>query len=356
VLAALRVAALRRLLRVLLRAPIVRRRLQRARREAIDRDGLDPDIAALLGLEDATEFRGSLRTAEAARRKSATTSAILDDPPHGDVETSDRTFLGGSICARLYRPRGLAAPSPALVYLHGGGFTTGDLDTHATLCRRLALAGSMRVIAVAYRRAPEHRFPAALDDARAAFRAIRDDATSLGIDPHRLAIGGDSAGANLAAVVARDPSSRAALQVLIYPCVDATCSAPSHRTRGAGYGLTPASLAWYYDQYLGDDASLRVHPDVSPARASDLAGAAPALVYTAGFDPLCDEGETYAQQLRDAGVEARHVRFRGLIHGFVRMTGISRGALAATETIGRETGEALRAVKAGAGRASSLVD
>jgi acetyl esterase len=230
----------------------------------------------------------------------------------------------GPIPLRLYRPAGVADSRrlPVLVYFHGGGWVIGDLETHDVLCRQVTAEAGVSVVAVDYRLAPEHKYPAAVDDAWAATRWIVAHAAELGIDAERVAVGGDSAGGNLAAVVAlfaRDASApRIALQLLIYPVTDLASESQSYADLADGYMLTRDSMRWFRAQYLSkeeDAANWRV----SPLRAPSLAGAAPALVITAGYDPLRDEGDAYARRLREAGVTVDAVCFGGMIHGFVPM-------------------------------------
>ncbi len=338
-----RVAVLRPLVRAIFASIPLRDRLARSR---VAR-GLDPDLAVLLALDarthDSEIWKGS---PERARHKIAVSAAIVEDPPPGEVAVDDRSFRGpgGELRARRYVPAGLAAPSPGLVFFHGGGWVTGNLDTHDPLCRLLALEGRLRVVAIDYRLAPEHPFPAAVDDAIAAFRWVAAAAESLGIDPLRLAVGGDSAGGNLSAVVSlrtRDDARRPALAALLYPAVDGTCSSASHRELGTGYFLTSEAIAWYMNHYFGKDPRTRLGPDASPLLASDLAGSPPTLVVTAAFDPLRDEGIAYAARLRDAGVPVREERMAGMIHGFLN-AGLSRGAQASTARLARTIGQALR--------------
>ncbi|HSE95538.1 MAG TPA: alpha/beta hydrolase [Methylomirabilota bacterium] len=228
---------------------------------------------------------------------------------------------GGTIAMRLYRPAG-RAPFPALVFYHGGGWVIGDLDTHDGLCRALTNAAGCVVASVDYRLAPEHRFPTAAEDAHAAAAWLARHAPELGVDARRIAVGGDSAGGNLAAVVAlmaRDRGGPAlAFQLLVYPVTDRDLDTPSYRENAEGYLLTREAMRWFWDHYLGDTGTGH-HPYASPLRAERLTGLPPALVQTAGFDPLRDEGEAYATRLRAAGVPVTLTRYPGMIHGFLRM-------------------------------------
>jgi len=235
-----------------------------------------------------------------------------------------RDLLADGIPARLYRPRGVPAstPLPGLIFFHGGGWVIGDLETHDVLCRQLTAGAGISVVSVDYRLAPEHKFPAAADDAWAATRWVAAHAAELAIDARRLAVGGDSAGGNLAAVVAllardhRAPSL--ALQVLIYPVTDVATAWPSYSQFAEGFMLTRDSMQWFIAQYLAPEAD-GGDWRVSPLRAPSLADVAPALVVTAGFDPLRDEGDAYAHKLREAGVRVDHISYGGMIHGFVPM-------------------------------------
>jgi acetyl esterase len=233
----------------------------------------------------------------------------------------------GSTPVRLYRPHGVADPSPALVFFHGGGFAVGSLDSHDAMCRQMAAQVPCTVIAVDYRCAPEHPFPAAPDDALEAFRAVAQQAQALGLDPARLGICGDSAGGTLAAGVALDTRGddvRPCLQVLIYPCLDLTLSFPSIDTLGTGFLLEKVGLAWFRDTYLGDHDPR--DPRASPWWCADLSGAPPALVVTAGFDPLRDEGDAYAAKLAQHGVPVVHHSAAGMFHGFWNTSGCIRQA------------------------------
>ena len=229
----------------------------------------------------------------------------------------------GAIALRLYRPLAAADGSlPVLVYFHGGGWTIGDLDTHDVLCRQLANGSGCAVVSVDYRMGPEHRFPAAVDDCLAATAWIASPASSLGLDPRRLAVGGDSAGGNLAAVVAllaRDRAGPAiAWQLLIYPATDMRRGHPSHTTNGRGYLLETATIDYYHDHYIDDPA----HDHdwrASPLLHEDLSGLPPALVLTAGYDPLRDEGLDYADALAAAGSRSTCICFERQLHGFITM-------------------------------------
>ena len=230
----------------------------------------------------------------------------------------------GPIPLRSYRPAGSNADAtlPVLVYYHGGGWVIGDLDTHDTLCRQLANLSGCAVIAVDYRMGPEHRFPAAVDDCIAATRWIHANAGTLKVDPVRLAVGGDSAGGNLAAVVAlaaRDSGDLPiAFQLLIYPATDQRRGSPSHTSNGEGYLLTRDTIRYFHDHYLPDPAQ-DLDWRASPLLHADHARLPPAFVLTAGYDPLRDEGLQYAQKLSEAGNRAALVNFERQIHGFILM-------------------------------------
>jgi acetyl esterase len=216
------------------------------------------------------------------------------------------------------------------VFFHGGGFVCGDLDTHDAPCRVLCRHGGVHVLSVDYGLAPEHPFPAYVDDAVAAFGWAVEHAAELGADPARVAIGGDSAGGTLAAIAsrlaARDGGPVPAAQVLVYPATDRTRTTPSLERFAEGFFLTARDIEWYFDQYTGGTGAGREDPLVSPLLAPDLGGLAPALVVTAGFDPLRDEGEAYAHALRAAGTPALLRRMPELVHGFVNFGGVSRAS------------------------------
>lgn len=343
-----RIRAGRRFARLAFGIPSVYGRLRDLRRADLAR-GLDPDVAVMLAAGELIGQTAAVaKTPAFERREMAISIGMADEAPLGAVDVRDLRVPGAAdmLEARLYAPRDLPAPSPGLVFVHGGGWVTGDLDTHDGLCRRLALTGRLRVLAVAPRLAPEHPFPAPVDDSVAAFRYVAGRARELGFDPARLGIGGDSAGGNLSAVVGLETRAdviRPKLTALLYPALDATCSQPSHRTNGRGYFLTEASIRWYLRHYLGDDPRLPTDPRVSPFHAPDLRGAPEALVVVAGFDPLLDEGLRYAERLEEAGTRVTTMRFDALPHGFALMTRLSRASLSATTAIAERTGELLRA-------------
>jgi len=245
---------------------------------------------------------------------------------------------GGDIALRLVRPAGSApgAKLPVLVYYHGGGWVIGDLDSHDVVCRKLAHEGELIVISVDYRLAPEHKFPAAADDAIAATKWVAANATTLGIDAAQILVGGDSAGGNLAAVVAisaRDGNGPAiAGQVLIYPATDFAMTHPSHSEPETSLLLTHSVIRWFKDHYLGD-ADINDWR-ASPARATTLEGLPPAYVLTAGADPLRDEGDEYAARLKEAGVAVTYRHFPGQFHGFFTMGKLLQQANVAASEIG----------------------
>jgi acetyl esterase len=309
---------------------------------------LDPDARALIDLMAA---RGvppthTLAPAEARRLYRERRSFTQPEPPAmaevRDLRTADAP---GGVALRLYRPPQAAPVSPALVYYHGGGWTIGDLDTHDVLCRQLAQRADCVVVAVDYRLGPEHRFPAAVDDCLAATRWVQAHAKALGIDGTRLAIGGDSAGGNLAAVTAialRDGGDALPrLQLLIYPATDMRAVAPSHTTNAQGYVLTADSIAYYRGHYVPEAAQWSDWR-ASPLLHMDLSRLPPALVLTAGFDPLRDEGRQYADALSKAGVPTQYVCFERQIHGFITMGRVIAEANTAVALCAQAVANAMR--------------
>jgi acetyl esterase len=248
------------------------------------------------------------------------------DPPQvGEAIDGDFAGPGGKIRFRRYRPQSAATgPLPTLIYYHGGGFVIGNIETHDSTCRRLANKSRCQVISIDYRLSPEHPFPAPTDDGVAAFRHIRDNAASFGVDPSRITVGGDSAGGAIAAVVCqavRDAgdSQGPAFQMLIYPATDSSKKSASRVAFAEGYFLTKELMDWFWKAYVpaGTDlADLRL----SPLLAKDFTGLPPAFVLTAGYDPLRDEGRAYADRLIEAGIKTTYVNYPGTIHGFFSLT------------------------------------
>ncbi|HJX43966.1 MAG TPA: alpha/beta hydrolase [Geodermatophilus sp.] len=297
---------------------------------------VDPHIAALLTmLEESGAPPMAEGSPEAGRAFYLALTHGVRTPeqvvPVGGTE--DRTVPGaeGDLRARVYRPDA-AGPLPTVVFLHGGGWVIGDLDTHDNMARNVCRHAEAVVVAVDYRLAPEHPFPAAADDAVAATRWIAQHLDEFGGDP-RLAVAGDSAGGNLAAVVAqalRDDGTPLAAQFLVYPAVDAEGEYPSRVENAKGYFLEKDTMDWFYGHYAGawEDAK---DARLSPLHHGDLAGLPPAVVVTAEYDPLRDEGEAYGKALEAAGVHAEVLRYDGMIHGFFDMGGASPAAQAAIE-------------------------
>jgi acetyl esterase len=288
---------------------------------------VDPQIQALL---DRMKASGAppmheLSVAE-ARKAFVAASAGVNGPPVQVAAVADRTVPGpaGEIPVRVYTPHG-EPPFPIVVYFHGGGWVVGTLDTYDPLCRALAAAVPAVVVSVGYRLAPEDRFPAAAEDAYAATVWASRNAAALGGAQHRLAVAGDSAGGNLAAVVAlaaRDRGGPAlGFQLLVYPILDAAMDTASYRDKADGYYLEAATMRWYWGHYLGGADGAR--PDASPLRAAALGGLPPALVLVAEHDVLRDEGEAYAERLHAAGGRARASRYDGMVHGFVRWRAVT---------------------------------
>ncbi len=272
--------------------------------------------------------RGSVfdaRSADEARKIYAGTTKIFapQAPQIAGVEDREIPGPGQPIPARLYRPKSDEDRLPVLVYFHGGGWVFGDLDTHDALCRIVADGAGCLVAAIDYRLAPEHKYPAGLEDCLAATRWIAENAEAIGGDAGNLAVGGDSAGGNLAAAVAqraRDGGGPAlAFQWLIYPALDFTADNASVRDNGEGYLLTKQAIDWTRDQYLADPGKEASDPGASPGLARDLAGLPPALVQTAQYDPLRDEAKDYAERMAAAGVPVESIGYDGMVHGFMRM-------------------------------------
>ena len=268
------------------------------------------------------------------RQQLRTMVTLMDEPAPPLPRVEDIRIPGpaGEIPARVYAPS-VGAALPVVAYFHGGGWVQGDLETHHGLCARLAKHGGVLVVAVDYRLAPEHKFPAAVEDCLAAYRWLRVHGRDVGADPGRVAVAGDSAGGNLSAVVSQLAAGGGTpvptCQVLIYPAVDFSTETDSHRELVDGHVIPRDRIMWYGEQYLrseADKADLRA----SPLRAPSLAGQPPALIVTAGFDPLRDEGRAYGDRLREAGVDVVYREYPGQIHAFVSLTKAIPQGLACT--------------------------
>jgi acetyl esterase len=307
---------------------------------------LHPDCLALLEAIRASGRRPFEEMEVAAARCQYAAGRAVLQPPPPEVAEARGVSLPGCVPMRLYRPLGSGAGRilPCLVFAHGGGWVFGDLDTHDHLARSLANASGCAVLAVEYRLAPESRFPAAVEDYAAAIRGAAAEADALGIDPARLAVGGDSAGGNLAAVaalMARDGAlPPVAFQLLLYPVTDLAQLHPSHDRFTAGLPLTAAGMRWFRSHYAPDPASWGGWR-ASPLRAATLSGSAPAFVLTVGHDPLCDEGRAYAERLEAAGVRVSHLHVADLLHGALTMAGVVRPALDVIEFAGRAVRRAM---------------
>ena len=312
---------------------------------------LDPQCAAIINAASAAgpgPFGGTDPLSVRAGYE-AGTAAYRYDP--GPVDVSNVTYAGptGNRALRVYRPAGAIGALPGLVFFHGGGWVVGSLDSHDHLCRHLCHAAGIAVLAVDYRLAPEHPFPAALDDSLAATRDIALQASRLGVDAARLAVGGDSAGGQLATSVALalrdDPDCRLAFQLLIYPVCDLLAQNASLRDNAKGYLLTLPAYHKMCDWYLGDRAKWG-DPRVSPQRETHHGRLPPALIQTAEFDPLRDEGLTYAATLANAGVTVDYRCYPGMIHGFARMGAKVDGGKRALDDAARALAAALQAGRA----------
>jgi len=304
---------------------------------------LDPAAAGLLEQMEAAGMPPLNELSPDDARTAAGAFAELGGPGEEVASVEDRTVPGpaGPVPVRVYTPAGGGAPRPCLVYIHGGGWVIGDLPMVDAICRVLANRGECVVVSVDYRMAPEHKFPAPLDDSYAVVTWVAEHGPEIGVDGTRLAVGGDSAGGNLSAAIAlraRDEAGPALrLQLLVYPVTDHSYDTVSYKENGEGYLLTKDMMVWFWDHYLNSAADSD-NPLVSPLRARDLSGLPPARVFTAEFDPLRDEGEAFAARLAAAGVPVTHTRYDGQIHGFWTMVAVMPAASKAAD----EAGQALR--------------
>lgn len=301
---------------------------------------LDPAFAALL--DRIAQAPPPDPNADPLVTVRAATTASFAHPGAPEVDVRELSMPGpdnNPVALRAYRPMGTAgAVLPVVVYFHGGGFIAGGLDSHDGTCRELTVAAGCAVVSVDYRLAPEQPFPAGLEDCAAAVRWVAAFAGDHGWDPDRVAIGGDSAGGNLAAAVAlvnRDRVGPALVaQVLVYPVIDPACATRSMTANATGYMLTADSMRWMWSNYHADAGDV-ANPYLAPHRAPSHAGLPPAIVITAEFDPLRDEGDAYAAQLAAAGVSVVHSRYAGQVHGFFSMYPFAPQAAVATAEVGR---------------------
>jgi acetyl esterase len=304
-----------------------------------------PEVKSILDFIAAAQPEGGVPlTPEDMRAAYAALCATESRPEVHRVTDTVAPGPAGDIPVRVYVPTDEPGPRPALVFFHGGGWVIGSVETHDGTARHLALGSGATVVSVDYRLAPEHPFPAAVDDAVAAVRWVVEQAAELGVDPGRVAVGGDSAGGNLAAVVCQQlvaaGGPRLRFQLLVYPVTDGSMSHPSIEENAEGYFLTKDTMVWFVGHYLGStDAK---DPYVSPLHAESLADLPPALVITAEFDPLRDEGEAYAAALREAGVEVEAVRYDGQIHGFLGLAALLEDGMHALDRAGLAVRAALR--------------
>ena len=310
---------------------------------------LDPESQRLLDLMAAANRPAwNTLTPKQARELYLSLRPAAQGPRPADVSVVDRTIPGpgGDLPVRLYRPQSAGADVtlPGLIYAHGGGWVFGNLDSHDVLCAQFALQAGIAVLAVDYRLAPEARFPGAFDDMVAALQWAGANGASVGIDSAKLAIGGDSAGGNLAAAVAiwaRDHGGpKLRLQLLAYPVTDAIGRTESYRRYEDGYGLNAAAMEWFFDHYAPDQTA-RGDWRVSPLRARSLGGLPPALVITAGYDLLRDEGRAYAFRLQQEGTLVDLVEFGGMLHGFLSSPMLLHGARRGTTLAAATLHEAL---------------
>lgn len=319
-----------RLTGLALRMPSPLLRAIAGRPTAVRGDPLDLQVQTIIRLSEVLGLPDTSELDVATARRSMTWSTRLVATHARRLDCVEDHWIAGPagvLPLRVYTPRVDGAP-PLFVYLHGGGWVLGDLESHDRVCRALAAQSGCVVVAVEYRLGPEHRFPAALDDCLSAFRWAHTNAGRLGADASRVALGGDSAGGNMSAVICqltRGQPARPDLQVLLYPATDFSKEAPAYVDYGRGFLLTRETIHWFLQHYLSNPAQVS-DPRISPLLTEDLSDLPPAIVATAGYDVLRDDGRAYAMRLRDAGVEVEHRCFTGMIHGFFSMSGAVRSA------------------------------
>lgn len=310
-------------------------------------DGRELDVATqFLAAQGAKAPSLTTLDPVAGREATRTGLALLDGARDPHIDVRDMTIKGadGPLDARLYTPKNATGPLPGIVFFHFGGCVIGDLDTCDTFCTMMSEVAECVVLSVAYRLAPEHKFPAAVDDAMAAFQYACDNSTALGMN-HRIAVGGDSAGGYLSAVVAQETLRRdietPSAQLLIYPVTDMEWQGGSWDSCKDVYPLTQEVMQWFIETYMNSDAE-KSDLRASPLRATDLEDVAPAIVITSGFDVLRDQGIAYAEKLKEAGVKVTYRCYDRLAHGFTAMTGAVPAAKRACEEIARDLHSALR--------------
>ena len=316
----------------------LKRLLAGGRRVTIDGNTLDTTLQLILAAQRSTRTGGLSAANDPGIARALMRNSHSVMGTHVAVPTTDLTIPGpdSPLRARHYRPT-VAGSAPLLVFFHGGGFVVGDIESHDGLCRMICRDAAIHVLSVDYRLAPEHKAPAAVDDCVAAYRWALGHAVELGADPCRIGVGGDSAGGNLAALVAlrsRDEGiPQPALQVLLYPVLDLCAKTQSRTLFSDGFFLSKQDMDWFRELYLGDTDLAADDARVSPLMAADLSGLASALVLTAGFDPLRDEGNEYAAALRSAGVTVDHRQFDALTHGFASIAPFGGGSADAIAAI-----------------------
>ncbi|MBB5958960.1 acetyl esterase [Saccharothrix tamanrassetensis] len=307
-------------LRFVFGLPAPLRRLIAGRPITLDGQRLHPEAQLLLRLQQLGGEDWQTTTPAANRTALTRSTALVRGPVVGNVTV--RAVSMDGVGGRFYTPRGLPEGSPLLVFYHGGGWVSGDLDSHDNLCRFLAVEAGVRVLSADYRLAPEHPFPAAADDAQTAYEWAVANAAELRIDPARIALGGDSAGGNLAAVTALHAGDvKPVFLLLFYPAVDATVRRRSRELFGNGFFLTDQKMDWFLDHYAPSRDS-HTDPRLSVLLAEDLSGLPPTYLATAGFDPLRDEGEAFAEKLAAQGVPVVLRRYEGLFHGYANILGV----------------------------------
>lgn len=331
-------AASRVLLRLLPHLPDAIKRLLLGRRTiSVDGNTLDTTLQFMLAAQRSAGINGLVASSDVgvARAQLHTLSGMIDAGISVNVRDTSIPGPAGPLPVRHYAPGDPAGTPALLVFFHGGGFVVGDLDTHDELCRLMCRDAGVHVLAIDYRLAPEHPAPAAIEDCYIAYRWALEHAAEFGADPARVAVGGDSAGGNLAAVVSQlaraDGVPLPVLQLLIYPVTNFAADTRSKTLFADGFFLTKKDMDWFRDNYVAGSALELTDPRISPLLADDLSGLPPALVLTGGFDPLRDEGSQYADALAAAGVPVDHRRFGSLVHGFANFFPL--GGASATSTL-----------------------